>query len=135
MQLVVRSHVAVGFHRSIEIGIVVEIAGQLVRVPFIDVWLHVLIPFHGAIVVAGVAGANAYAGKLGIFLQQFGHSLEVVLRSLIARRHIRLVEGSDRDHVQSVVLHIFHRCLDDLVPLFGVVGEDVHVNVHWVAVE
>ena len=135
MQLVVRSHLAVGFHSSIEIGIVVEIAGQLVRVPFIDVWFHVLIPFHGAIVVAGVAGADANAGKFGIFLQQFGHSLEIVLRSLIAGSHVRLVEGSDRDHVQPVVLYIFYSCLDDLVPLFGVVGEDVHVNVHWVAVE
>ena len=135
MQLVVGSDVSIGLHVRVEVGVVVKIASQLVRVSLAHVGLHVVIPLLGAIIVAGVAGHDAYAFKVGILTNQLSHGLEIRFISLVAGCDVRFVEGTYRHHVQSILLDILRGRLDHLVPSFGVMGICLHVNVHGVAVE
>ena len=135
VQLVVGSDVSIGFHVRVEVGVVVEVASQLVRVSLAHVGLHVVIPLLGAIIVAGVACHDAYTLEEGILAYQLGHGLEVRHGALVAGCDVRLVEGAYRHHVQSILLDILRGRLDHLVPSFGVMGICLHVDVHGVAVE
>ena len=105
------------------------------RVPFIDIGLHVVIPFPRPVVVAGVACANAHPIEERVFANQFGDGLEVVLRSLVAGGDVWLVEGSDGHHVHTIVLGVLDGCFDDFVPFFRVMEKDIDIDIYRVGIE
>ena len=135
MQLIVGRHVAVGLDVRVEVGVMIEVARQLVRISFVHVRLHVVIPLRRPVVVTGIAGADANTLKERVFLYQLGYGFEVGLCTLVAGCYVRFVEGCDRDHFQTIVLHIFQCGLDDLVPCFGVMCIDFRIDVHGIRIE
>ena len=135
VQLIVGRHVAVGLDVRVEVGVMVEVARQLVRISFVHVRFHVVIPLRRPVVVTGIAGADADPLKERVFLYQLGHGFEVGLCTLVAGCYVRFVEGCDRDHFQTIVLHIFQCGLDDLVPCFGVMCIDFRIDVNRVGIE
>ena len=135
MQFIVGRHVAIGLYVCVEVGIMIEVARQLVCISFVHVRFHVVIPLRRPVVVTGIAGADADPLKERVFLYQLGHGFEVGLCTLVAGCYVRFVEGCDRDHFQTIVLHIFQCGLDDLVPCFGVMCIDFRIDVHGIRIE
>ena len=135
VQLIVCGNIAVGLDMSIKVGVMVEIASQLMSITLVDIRFHMIVPLLCAVIVASISCTDTYPVKERIFLYQFGHSLEVILSALIACSHVGFVERSYGHHFQAVVHSIFCCSLNHFIPFLWMMSEGIHIDVDRIAVE
>ena len=120
MQFISGGHFPVCLYSGEEVCVVVERAGQLVRVAFVQVCLQIIVPRECPVIVECVAATNADAIEERVLLQQFGDAMEVGHRlGLVGGLFphvVGLVEGGDAHHLQTLTLHVCYTGLDEFVP-------------------
>ena len=131
-------------HGGEELREVVETAGQLVGVSFVNIVLQVVEPRECPVAVERVAAANADIVEARVLTQLDGHLPESLLADffvgvLVARHplvpaEVRLVERGDGDDFVARVLVIARGHVDEVGPCLGVLDVAV-VHGRVVAVD
>ena len=93
MQFVGSGIFAVGAYGGEKVGIVVEVAGELMGIAFVEVFLKLGVPWQSLVAVEGVSSADAYVGEARVFVEVFQTAVDFV--EYIYRCSVPIVVAAD----------------------------------------